>query len=125
MMLQRLTITFSDAERRQLARMSEMDVRPPKDFVRWLLFKEARERGMISEKPPPVVICLDGRHLDVLDEDGGSYYFRTDQHDEVDFIYMLKVMLGELNEADRIEFIPAMRDTLQEAMQLLEVYSDS
>jgi hypothetical protein len=45
-MLSRLTISFTPDETKALRRLSEMDFRPPKDQVRWLVRQEAKRRGL-------------------------------------------------------------------------------
>ncbi len=50
-MSQRMTLTFSETERRGIDRLVEADVRPPKDLLRWLLREELKRRGLWPPEP--------------------------------------------------------------------------
>ena len=53
-MITRLTISFTPAEREALRSMAEIDFRPPKDQLRYLLCQEARKRGLLPSVDCPV-----------------------------------------------------------------------
>ena len=46
----RLTITLAPAEREWLDRLSQADLRPVKEQLRWLLWQEATRRGFCSSE---------------------------------------------------------------------------
>ena len=50
-MLQRLTICFTPDERDVLQQMCDTDYRPPKVEMLWLLWNEAKRRGLWPDEP--------------------------------------------------------------------------
>lgn len=55
-MLARLTISLTPAESDALRRMVELDFRPPREQLRWLLRQEAQRRGLLPSCSENVTI---------------------------------------------------------------------
>jgi hypothetical protein len=53
MQVPRVTVLLERTEAQALVHMAEVDCRHPRDELRWLLVREARERGLLPGPPEP------------------------------------------------------------------------
>lgn len=50
-MLRRITIVMSEQEGQALERLAGAELRHPREHLRFLLFREAKEKGLLTEIP--------------------------------------------------------------------------